>query len=59
MFISTAKIKECLSVFLGFECLCKTEKDNFGSNWQRISEFDSIAAEVMSVFLLNLVINMI
>lgn len=59
MFISTDKIKECVNVYLGFEHLCKTERENYGSNWSRISEFDSIANEVMSVFLLNLVINIV
>ena len=59
MFISTARIQECLNVYLGFENLCKTERENYGNNWSRILEFDSIATEVMSVFLLNLTINMI
>jgi hypothetical protein len=55
--MDVAHVKTVLAVYATFKQYCAELKSQF-QNYNRISDFDNIAIEIIQVFILNLIINM-
>ena len=59
MNMCTSKIQNCVTIYYHLLEFIKEHRESFGQNWTRISEYDHISFDVLQVFVVKQIVNMV
>ena len=59
MNMSTSQIQVCVTMYYHLLEFIKEHRESFGQNWSRISEYDHIAFDVLQVFVVKHIVNIV